>query len=249
MLQAVTTEQMREIDRLMVEEFGVSLMHMTGMAGLHTASVARDFMSGTVREKTVAVFVGKGHNGTGGFAAARNLVNWGAKVLVYTSVSKEEMGQESQQYWYMLEKAGVVPIVVTDEVAFETKQADIFIDALLGYGIEGNPRGNVARMIEHINKSGHKVIALDVPSGLDSTTGVIYAPCVLAKATVSLALPKAGLSKPEAKRVVGDLFLADIGVPQTLYKQLGLEVGNIFAQDDILEVKIKVVKVKEEATG
>ncbi|PIS33043.1 MAG: NAD(P)H-hydrate epimerase [Parcubacteria group bacterium CG08_land_8_20_14_0_20_48_21] len=244
MLQTVTTEQMREIDRLMTEEFGVSLLQTSTIAGLHVAKVTRDYMSGVARDKKVVICAGKGHNGSVGLVVARNLVNWGAKVSVYITSPKEELGPESQQHWYALEKAGVLPLIVTDEVAIETRDADCIVDALLGYGMEGNPRGTVAHIIDHINRSAKKIISIDLPSGLDSTTGVIYAPCVVAKATVALGLPKAGLAKPESKQVMGELFVADIGIPQTLYQKMNIEVGPVFTQDEVLEVKIKVVKVR-----
>jgi len=245
MLQAVTTEQMREIDRLMAEEFGVSTLQSTTVAGLHVATVVRDYMSGVVRGKQIVVCGGKGRNGSVGLVVARDLVNWGAKATVYMAAPKEAILAESQQHWHALEKAGVAPTVVTDDMTMEMRDADCIVDALMGYGMEGNPRGIESRMIDHINRLAKKVISVDLPSGLDSTTGVIYAPCVVAKATVALGLPKSGLAKPESKRVVGDLFVADIGIPQTLYQKMNIEIGPVFAQDTVLEVKIKVIKIKE----
>lgn len=81
------------------------------------------------------------------------------------------------------------------------------------------------------------MLALDTPSGLDAGSGVISTPAVRAAATLTLALPKVGLLTPEAPPYVGELYLADIGVPPQLYAGLGLEVGALFAQDEIVRLR------------
>lgn len=85
------------------------------------------------------------------------------------------------------------------------------------------------------------VLALDVPSGLDATTGVPGSPCVRASATMTLALPKTGLLAPQAQPYVGTLYLADIGVPDVLYRQMGLAVGPIFAQAAVIRLSDRSV--------
>jgi NAD(P)H-hydrate epimerase len=80
------------------------------------------------------------------------------------------------------------------------------------------------------------VVALDIPSGLEATTGEIYKPCIQASTTMTLALPKKGLLKQKARSVVGSLYLADIGVPNVLYKELGIEVEPMFIQDTIIKL-------------
>ena len=80
------------------------------------------------------------------------------------------------------------------------------------------------------------MLALDTPSGLDTTTGDAGNPCVRASATLALALPKTGLLAAQAQPYVGELFLADICVPPGLYRRLGIEVGPIFAHDSIVKV-------------
>ena len=110
------------------------------------------------------------------------------------------------------------------------------VSRLIGYGLVGNPRNPQAAWIERINASHHPVLALDTPSGLDVTTGSPGNPCIRASATLTLALPKAGLLEARAKPYVGQLYLADISVPPGLYRHLGLKVGNLFADDTILSL-------------
>jgi NAD(P)H-hydrate epimerase len=82
------------------------------------------------------------------------------------------------------------------------------------------------------------VLSLDVPSGIDATTGAIYDPAIRADVTLTLALPKEGLRTPGVDDHVGDLYVADIGVPPGLYEEfLGIHVGPIFARSGILRLK------------
>lgn len=118
------------------------------------------------------------------------------------------------------------------------EDADVVIDALVGYGLQGPPRGTVAALIEASAWEGTPVLSLDVPSGLDATTGGATGAVVRAAATLAIALPKAGLVTPEAAVFVGELYLADIGVPPQLYQAQGVElqVGPLFSQADLLRL-------------
>ncbi|MGH2348918.1 MAG: NAD(P)H-hydrate epimerase, partial [bacterium] len=105
-----------------------------------------------------------------------------------------------------------------------------------GYSLRGDPHGWAAETISRINGQPAPVLALDVPSGLDATTGRVGVPCVRAALTMTLALPKMGLLVEEAKPFVGALYLADIGVPPGLYERLGLTVGPLFAGAEVLKI-------------
>ena len=115
---------------------------------------------------------------------------------------------------------------------------DLVLDGLIGYSLKGAPRGPSADLINWANKSAAPVLSLDVPSGLDTTTGTVFDPAVRASATMTLALPKQGLFGPGAAAVVGELYLADISVPRELYARdpLRLDVGPIFARSDVVRL-------------
>jgi len=117
--------------------------------------------------------------------------------------------------------------------------ADLVIDGLVGYSLRGTPRGAVADLIRMANAQVSPVLSLDVPSGLDATSGDVLDPAVRATATLTLALPKVGLRAPGAQDHVGELYLGDIGVPPSLYAgpSLGLTVGAIFAAGDIVRLR------------
>lgn len=118
----------------------------------------------------------------------------------------------------------------------EIFDVDLILDALIGYGLSGDPRQPISGWIEKANRAGTPILALDAPSGLDITSGIPRNPCIAAAATLTLALPKVGLLTEEAKEKVGDLYLADVSVPPELYQRLGLDVPNLFEKDSILKI-------------
>ena len=116
-------------------------------------------------------------------------------------------------------------------------EADLVIDALIGYSLAGAPRGNPAALIESANAGGKPVLSLDVPSGVDAGSGRVYEPSIRAVATMTLALPKTGLAVAEGRERMGELYLADISVPPALYRRLGLEVGPLFANEGVIRLQ------------
>lgn len=227
---------MREVDRLMIEVYRIELMQMMENAGRHLAALARsEFLGGDPRGKSVLVLAGNGGNGGGGLVAARRLHNWGANVHVFLTKEIEAYQGVPQHQLATLEQLG---IDITDSArAIETLPiADLILDALIGYSLAGNPHGRANELIQLANAHPAPVLSLDVPSGIDSTSGEAYDPHIQASATMTLALPKSGLVAKNTHKQVGQLFLADISVPPALYEHLGLEVGPIFAQEEILKL-------------
>jgi NAD(P)H-hydrate epimerase len=126
--------------------------------------------------------------------------------------------------------------VHTAPVEIALSNADVLIDALIGYSLSGAPRGSAAALIRAANDHPAPVLGLDVPFGLEATTGTVHDPTARAAATLTLALPKTGLHAEAARPAVGELYLADIGVPPQLYAapSLGLDVPPLFATADLL---------------
>ena len=235
--QTVTADQMREVDRAMVEEYGIQLTQMMENAGRNLAHLARErLFEGDPREKRVLVLAGKGGNGGGGMACARNLHNWGAEVEVITAVPASTFDGVPGEQLHILRRMGVP---VSDGMdGRELPEAELVVDALIGYSLRGSPTGVAANLIRAANAHGAPILSLDAPSGVDATTGWVYDPAVRATATLTLALPKTGIHGQAARSYVGELYLADIGVPPALYADhsIGLTVGPIFAENDILHL-------------
>jgi len=235
-IPALTTEQMREVDRLMVEVHGIQLLQMMENAGRNLAELARRLLGGSVVGKTILLAAGKGNNGGGGMVAARHLSNWGAEVKVVRPPG--DLAEVAELQWTILTKLPIEKRMGEGALRFlATARGDMILDALIGYGLAGKPRGFTAEVIQEINELACPVVSLDVPSGLDATTGEIYGRCVQATATVTLALPKTGLLKAGVEKIAGTLFLADIGVPDVVYRELGIETGPIFLHDTLVKLE------------
>jgi NAD(P)H-hydrate epimerase len=114
--------------------------------------------------------------------------------------------------------------------------ADLLVDALIGFSLTGAPTGVTAGLIRAANAHGAPILAVDLPSGLDATAGTVADPTIRAAATLTLALPKTGLLEPAARSVVGDLHVADIGVPAEVYARLGMQVPPIFGAQEIIRI-------------
>ncbi|MBI2575537.1 NAD(P)H-hydrate epimerase [Candidatus Woesearchaeota archaeon] len=215
MVQAVGSKQMAELDRLAVSS-GTTIPMMMENAGLAVARIAERMSE----SKSVVVLAGKGNNGGDGLCAARHLINWGFKTKVFLASAKSGLNENSMKQLEALEGMGA-------DVSFVSKpdfgSCGLIIDALLGYSIKGNPRGVFADMIHNANSSGRKILAVDLPSGLNPDTGKPYNPCIRAYATVTLCLPKKGLLEKAAKPYVGKLFVAYIGVPYSAYRKMKLK--------------------------
>ncbi len=132
-----------------------------------------------------------------------------------------------------------VPVWTPEQLSPDAlTNAAAVVDALIGYSLDGPPREPIASLIRVANRAHPPVIALDVPSGLDGDTGRALDPTIKAATTLTLALPKVGLTRPGAREWVGDLYLADISVPPQVYERLGLETEPIFAKSDIVAVPL-----------
>lgn len=228
----LTVEQMREVDRLMVEEAGISLVRMLENAGRNLALLARRQLGGDVAGRRVRVLAGRGGNGGGGLVAARHLAAAGAQVEVRLSGPPEELAPAPADERAILGRIGV-PVAVGP--ARPGRDPELVIDALLGYSQQGEPRGTTAELIE--SAAGRRVLSLDVPSGLELSTGALREPFVHALATLTVALPKEGLRAPGAAAAVGELYLADISVPPAVYARLGVAYRSPFGASTIVRLR------------
>ncbi len=229
----LNTDQMREVDRAMMEDYHIALIQMMENAGRNLAHLARArFLEGDPRGKTAVILSGRGGNGGGGLVCARRLHNWGTAVHVFTTHPDDKYQGIPAHQLDILRRMGVS----VESPLSNLPPADLIVDAVIGYSLSGAPRGRAAQLIIQANSHDAPILSLDAPSGLDTTTGTVYDPAARATATLTLALPKEGLRNAPN---VGELYLADISVPPGLYAGPGLNlaVGPIFAQEEIVRLQ------------
>jgi NAD(P)H-hydrate epimerase len=234
----LTTDQMIEVDRAMMEDFNIGLIQMMENAGRYLAHLARSrFLDGDPRGKRVVVLAGTGGNGGGGLVCARRLHNYGARVAVFVTKPDEEFKPVPSHQLDILRRMKVSVEQASAVRAIDTP--DLVVDGVIGYSLKGAPRGTAADLIRWANAQDAPILALDAPSGVDTTTGTVFDPAIKATATLTLALPKEGLRAPGVDPQVGELYLADISVPPSLYAgpALGLDVGHLFAESDIIRLR------------
>lgn len=234
-IPSLTVEQMRKVDSLAVNHFGIEIGWMMEHAGKAVAEVARKELK-KVRSKKILVLVGKGHNGGDALVAARFLHNWGAKVLHVVASHPDDLSKLTREHNGTLRSMHVIPLYQTDYLKVEEsiKHVDLIIDGLIGYNLSGNPRGFYADLINLANNSGKKILAIDNPSGLDSDTGEAKNPCIKADYTVALTLPKKGILK--GRNYSGKIYVAEIGIPPELFELMEFEVPNIFEKEGIVKI-------------
>jgi NAD(P)H-hydrate epimerase len=217
-LPALSSRQVKEVDALAQERFGISLDWLMEAAGWQVARFC---------PKRTAVVCGVGNNAGDGLAAARHLHRWG-KLAGVSCIDLARLQGSAAKELVALRRIGVE---VASDLRLEA--ADAVVDAIFGTGLSRRPEGKFAAWIDTINSSQRQVIAIDVPSGLDADSGVAYAPTVQVDTTVTLGLPKPGLLIADGPRVAGDIWVADIGVPFEAYAALGLQVpAQLFALGD-----------------
>lgn len=229
-IPSLTTEQMVEVDRLMISDYGIELIQMMENAGRNLAELTSRMLGASLSGRSVCVLCGRGNNGGGGMVAARHLHNRGADVHIIRLAGG--LKDIPARQWSILENMDL-----RIEPYFDLAKADIILDALIGYGLGGDLRPEAAVLIEKANAAGKPILALDAPSGLDTTSGTASRHTVRADATLTLALPKIGLLGESARPYVGSLYLADISVPPELYRKIGLDVQILFEQDSIIKIR------------
>ncbi|NQT98246.1 MAG: NAD(P)H-hydrate epimerase [Candidatus Marinimicrobia bacterium] len=238
---AITTEQMRVVDRLMIEEYFITLPQMMENAGRHLADLAWHMVNTNSQPKPpskILVVCGTGNNGGGGMVAARYLSNWGCEVSIYLAGKMNRLKSTPAKQWATVKRLPL-SVIATEDAGLTDRlnDAELIIDAILGYGVSGNPRGLAGSAINAIFASNRsRILALDAPSGLDTTSGIAGKPTVKASATITLALPKIGLIQSSARKYVGDLYVADIGVPPALYQKMNIEYPLLFNNQPIIRV-------------
>ncbi|PKQ17054.1 MAG: NAD(P)H-hydrate epimerase [Actinobacteria bacterium HGW-Actinobacteria-7] len=205
----LTVEQMVEADRLAIEVFGITLLQMMEHAG----SALAELVMRAAPEGRVTVLAGGGNNGGGGLCAVRHLVARGRDVEVV--LASDRLGEAARHHLATLAAMGIMPS--------DRPSGDVAVDALVGYGLSGPLRERAAELAQWAND--HTPISLDFPSGYDFEGAVEPA------ATLTLALPKTGL------RGLDNLYLADLGLPHTLWARMSVDSGTPFAEGHLVRVE------------
>ena len=229
-MKILTSTQMKEIDRKTIEDIGIPGPVLMENAGLQIFQALRSRFPQLKKEKVVIV-AGKGNNGGDGLVIARHLFNHGSLPRVLLLAKEEEVGGDAALNLKIARRIGVPVKEIPSLEAWKSQrralgEASIIVDAIFGTGLIKAAAGIYAQAIADINKAKAFKLAVDIPSGLSSDAYELIGPAVKANLTVTLAAPKIAHLFPPAENLVGELVVADISVPRSLFedKKLKLEL-------------------------
>ena len=218
--KSVSVKQIQKLDKLAIEKYGVPSLALMENAGRSVAHVILKQVK-NIRTPKACLVCGLGNNAGDGFVIARHLINAGIKVSIFCTGKASRLKNDAAVNYRILEKlkypiyeaGGADPRPVR-----AIKNADIVVDAIFGVGLNREVSNPFRDAIETINKFAKKVVSVDIPSGLDGTTGKIYGVCIRANTTVTFTFAKKGFYKADVPKRTGKIEVVDIGIPVGLIK-------------------------------
>ncbi len=223
-MKKVTASEMQAIDRKAIEDYGIPSLLLMENAGRGVAELIYSLLP---RGSRATVLVGKGNNGGDGLVAARHLHNRGFQVFILTLAPVASLKADAAANAAIVQRMKIPMLEVTESTPRETliaavRKSDVVVDAIFGVGLQRAPEGLFKTGIEIINEAaGPRVVAIDVPSGLNADTGEILDVAVRASHTATLALPKKGLFEKDGPECAGRIGVFHIGIPRELLTNAG----------------------------
>ncbi|GBU27217.1 hypothetical protein R84B8_00743 [Treponema sp. R8-4-B8] len=225
----LTTAQMKLVDQLAIAgntETGYSYMCSAGKHIYQTALAMLDKTAAKDANKNIAVICGKGNNGGDGYVAARLLQEAGINVDCFSVCDTKELSGEAALAFkdYASFKKSAVRILTSNDKLPDFNNYGLIIDAMLGIGASGEPRGLYADVIKAVNSCKTSVLAVDTPSGLDCDNGKRASSCIKADYTMAAGFLKLGQFFYPGRANVGELHVADLGYPQNIVEEQSLGI-------------------------
>jgi len=232
-MKVVSANEMRELDRRAIEEYGIPGVVLMENAGRGATDTIEDMLV-TDKIDTVLIIAGKGNNGGDGFVVARHLVNRGLDCSILLIGKVSEVDGDARINLDIALKMGVEVREAVSDISLveeEIRSAGLVVDALFGTGLSKEVGGFYAEVIDRINMADSPIVSLDIPSGLDASTGRVLGTTVEADMTVTFCLPKIGSIIHPGVDYVGELILVDIGAPIDLLEDRALKTSLILEED------------------
>ena len=214
-LMVMNRQDIRSLDRLATEEYGIPGIALMENAATGAAVIALDMLDGA---GDVLIVCGSGNNGGDGWAMARHLANAGCDVTI-RSISLPKPDTDAAVNASICNNMGIP----TTE---DWPEADLLIDAVLGTGLDRPVEDDLLDVIKSINAASSPVLSLDIPSGLDADSGTPLGDAVVADVTATFAAWKQGFLNLESMRWTGTIHTIDIGTPASLHNRLGKPLRN-----------------------
>ena len=214
----VSVKQIQKLDELAIKKYGIPSIVLMENAG---RSVAHEVIRLVKQRRNPQVMIvcGLGNNASDGFIAARYLINAGIKTKIFLLGTANDLKHDAATNYQILKKLkfSIKEVHVVDQsIIREATKADLVVDAIFGVGLNRNVAQPFLSMIEMLNRWARYVVAVDIPSGLNGTTGKMCGVCVKAHTTVTFSFPKKGFFLCAGPQHVGRIVVADIGIPAVI---------------------------------
>jgi NAD(P)H-hydrate epimerase len=216
-MRILNAAQMREADRFTIEEIGIPSLVLMENAGRQVVAAIEAAYEARL-DGRVAVLCGRGNNGGDGFVVARTLLQRGVEAVVFVIGSLADVRGDAKTNLEILGRLGVTVVEISDEQSWELhfseiSQCTLIVDAIFGTGLKSALGGMMETIVADVNASSIPIVSIDLPSGLSADTPHVIGDCIDASMTVTLAAPKLPLVLPPGEEHVGDVVIADIGIP------------------------------------
>jgi ADP-dependent NAD(P)H-hydrate dehydratase / NAD(P)H-hydrate epimerase len=236
-MRILNADQMREADRRTIEEIGIPSLVLMENAGRQVVAVMEAAFE-DLAERRVAVLCGRGNNGGDGFVVARTLRQRGVDVSVFLVGRLADVRGDARTNLEVLGRLGLPVVEIAGEQEWELHASevvghDVIVDALFGTGLKSPLAGLIETIVDDVNGAPVPVVAIDLPSGLSADTHEIIGPAIQAALTVTLGAPKIPLVLPPARELVGDLAVADIGIPEEVIEAVNGPNVRLLTADDL----------------
>ncbi|MCP4163053.1 MAG: NAD(P)H-hydrate dehydratase [Deltaproteobacteria bacterium] len=240
-MKLVIAEEMQKMDKETIKSYGIPGVVLMEIAGLGATLFLLDEIK-DIKNRKVSVVAGRGNNGGDGFVIARYLINRGVEVKVFLLSEKDKVQGDAKFNLDLLSplKISVTEILSTDDLnknKGSILHSDIIVDAIFGTGLNADVRGHFKDVINFINSLEKKVLAVDIPSGLNADTGKICGVCVRADFTATFGLAKTGHFIYPGKELTGKLKIIEIGIPNFIIDKVN--PGNRLIKEKRIKIILK----------
>lgn len=219
MMRYVTSKEMKEIDRVAQEEYGIpSAVLMENAGRVFAEEILKDF-----KNSKVYIFSGRGNNGGDGFVVAEHLNKSGIDVTVHILGHAVDIkNTDPLLNLKRIKKLGITLKEITSEkdvtLLKSNFRCNLIVDAIFGIGFKGKLQNEIESLVSFLNSTNKPIYSLDVPSGFNATTGKVEGTCIIANKTITFGLPKKGFLEKSTNSYIGQLVVKNIGFPKKLLK-------------------------------
>ncbi len=251
MIPVGNVNQIRECDRVTIEELGLPGLVLMENASRSVAFQIMEMLDGEIEGRRIVIFCGKGNNGGDGFALARHLKNHNAYPTVYLLGKVEDLKGDAEFNCKLYQKLDgeVQEITEKEQIIDLSVEADVIVDAMLGTGFTGELRGLYAEAGKIINESIVPVAAVDIPTGVEADSGLASENAIVADVTVTFGMIKRGLLVSPGREHAGDVIVADIGIPPEVEKQQNINLFIVEESDVFSALPLRGLNAHKGVAG